>query len=108
MIMAIKSWLVERNKFRSAREDTLNPVEATILIDMCPDLLDNLTIRLATLCWLENRQSPAPQVVMARLGKGHQHHSLKTRVRMLGVQSMAAECLVSRDQSKPEEFTDSP
>lgn len=35
-----------RNKYRSAREDALNPVESSMLLDACRDLLDNLTIRL--------------------------------------------------------------
>ena len=35
-----------RNRLRSAKEDALNPVEATMLLDACRDLLDNLTVRL--------------------------------------------------------------
>ncbi len=35
-----------RNKLRSAKEDALNEVEATMLLDACIDLLDNLTVRL--------------------------------------------------------------
>jgi len=37
---------VPRNKLRSAKEDALNEVEATMLLDACIDLLDNLTVRL--------------------------------------------------------------
>jgi integrase len=35
-----------RNKLRSAKEDALNPVEATYLLNACKDLLDNLVVRL--------------------------------------------------------------
>jgi integrase len=35
-----------RSRLRSAKEDALNPVEANMLLDVCHDLLDNLTIRL--------------------------------------------------------------
>ena len=35
-----------RGKLRSAKEDALNPVEASMLLHACRDLLDNLTIRL--------------------------------------------------------------
>ena len=35
-----------RSNLRSAKEDALNEVEARMLLDVCIDLLDNLTVRL--------------------------------------------------------------
>ncbi len=41
-----------KNKLRSAKEDVLNLVEASMLLDACRDLLDNLTVRLPLYCGL--------------------------------------------------------